>query len=165
MRFAFRLIATAMVLSFVLLVAGCSEKQSPIGAAPVFEMKTFFGESIKVDGKDAKATLLVFWATWCGPCIMEIPNLKSMQAKYRDRDFRVISVLVDDSHGVKALPIMKRFEINYPVLIGSESFMADFGGVNALPTAFLIDSAGILRDKIQGLVPEAELERRILRLL
>jgi cytochrome c biogenesis protein CcmG, thiol:disulfide interchange protein DsbE len=152
-------------VSVLATLTGCNSRQAPIGAAPILEMKTFFGETVKVDGKDAKATLLVFWATWCGPCIMEIPNLKAMHAKYGDRNFRVISILVDDQKGVKALPIMQRFGINYPVLVGTEQDMADFGGVNALPTAFLIDSEGILRDKIQGLVSEAELERRILRLL
>jgi cytochrome c biogenesis protein CcmG, thiol:disulfide interchange protein DsbE len=154
-------------LSLVCLVGlmACGEKQAPIGAAPVLKLKTYSGESFTVDGKDAQATLLVFWATWCGPCLMEMPTLVRLHAKYEDRRFRVVAINVDDVDGSKALPILNRYSVQYPVLVGSEAVMQQFGGVEALPTAFLIGSDGILRDKIRGVMAEEELERRILSLL
>ncbi len=147
------------------LTLGCQDKRPRSGEAPILTLKTYAGETMVVDGKDAKATLLVFWATWCGPCIMEMPSLIALNAKLKDRGFRVISINVDDPTGNKALPILKREGVDYPVLIGDEEDMKTYGGIEALPTSFLISSDGILRDKIRGLLPEEELERRILSLL
>jgi thiol-disulfide isomerase/thioredoxin len=136
-------------LAFLLGLLACSEKRPLIGEAPILELKTYAGENFTVDGKDAQATLLVFWATWCGPCLMEMPTLVQLHAKYQDKRFRVVSINVDDPQGNKALPIMKRYAINYPVLVGTEATMKQFGGVEALPTAFLIGPDGVLRDKIR----------------
>jgi len=146
-------------------VNGCEDKRPRSGEAPILHLKTYAGENFTLDGKDAQATLIVFWATWCGPCLMEIPSLITLNRKYQHRRFRVVAINVDDAQGGKARPILKRYGVDYPVLIGDEATMQSFGGVEALPTSFLVGSDGILRDKIRGLLPEAELERRILKLL
>jgi thiol-disulfide isomerase/thioredoxin len=160
-----RFLSFLPILLTTLLITGCDEKRPRSGEAPVFSLKTYTGESFTVDAKESRATLIVFWATWCGPCLMEIPTLIALNEKYKSKNFRVIAINVDDAEGNKARPILQRYGVNYPVLIGDDKITARFGGVKALPTSFLIDSQGILRDVLQGLYPEEEIEKRILSLL
>jgi len=96
---------------------------------------------------------------------MEMPSLVKLHAKYGDRGFRVVSINVDDPGGKKAMAIAREYGINYPTLIGNEDVMKQFGGVQALPTSFLIDKNGRLREKLQGLYPESILEKMVLEAL
>ena len=145
----------------ILLLAGCQDKQPISGKAPAISLKTYAGETYTVAGGGKQATLLVFWATWCQPCLMEIPTLVKLHGKYRDKNFRVVSINVDDPEGQKVRSIATRFGITYPVLIGNEEVMKQFGGVQALPTSFLIGRDGRIRRKLQGLYPEEQLDRLV----
>ena len=143
-------------------LSGCQEKRPITGKVPTVALKNFSGETFTLAGDDKEVTLLVFWATWCQPCLMEVPTLVKLHEKYKDRDFRVVSINVDDPEGQKVKSIVRDFGINYPVLIGNEDVMKQFGGVVALPTSFLIGRDGRIREKLQGLMPEEELERLVL---
>ncbi len=96
---------------------------------------------------------------------MEVPSLMKLHQKYKDRNFRVVSINVDDPEGQKVKAIIRDFGINYPVLIGNEEIMKQFGGIVALPTSFIVGSDGLIREKLQGLQPEDELERMVLSAL
>jgi len=146
------------------LGTGCQHKPRP-GEVPTLSLKTYSGETFTVSPEDTQVTLLVFWATWCEPCVMEIPTLVSLQEKYRGRGFRVVAINMDDADGSKAQPIMEHFGVNYPVLVGSDEVGNKLGGLWGLPTSFLIGRDGILKDKIVGLAPDGELESKILALL
>ncbi|MEO7426771.1 MAG: TlpA disulfide reductase family protein [Fibrobacteria bacterium] len=149
----------------VILLAGCQEKRAISGKVPTLSLKNFSGETFTLAGEDKDVTLLVFWATWCQPCLMEVPTLVKFHEKFRDRNFRVVSVNVDDPEGQKVKAIVRNYGINYPVLIGNEDVMKQFGGIVALPTSFLIGRDGRIREKLQGLRPEDELETMILAAL
>ena len=142
----------------LLFLQGCQDKQPISGKVPTLALKSYSGETYTVAGDDKDVTLLVFWATWCRPCLMEVPTLVKLHDKYRDRKFRVVSINVDDPEGKKVKSIAKEFGITYPILIGNEDIMRQFGGVQALPTSFLIDREGHIRQKLQGLYPEDHLE-------
>lgn len=148
-------------MAAALLFTGCEEKQPISGKVPTVSFKTYSGESFTLAGDDKDVTLLVFWATWCQPCLMEMPTLVKLHEKYHGRNFRVLSVNVDDPEGQKVKAISREFGITYPVLIGSEDIMKQFGGIVALPTAFLIGKDGHIREKLQGLQPEEELEHKV----
>ena len=92
---------------------------------------------------------------------MEMPTLVKLHEKYHGRNFRVLAVNVDDPEGQKVKAILKEYGVTYPVLIGSEEIMKQFGGVVALPTGFLIGKDGHIREKFQGLQPEEELEHKV----
>ena len=153
----YRFLTSAVVVGCIVL-AGCQEKQPISGKAPTVSLKSFSGEMVTVAGDNKDVTLLVFWATWCQPCLIEVPTLVKLHDKYRDRNFRVISINVDDPEGQKVKSIARDFGINYPILIGNEEVMKQFGGVTALPTSFLIGRDGLIKEKIQGLYPEAHLD-------
>jgi thiol-disulfide isomerase/thioredoxin len=149
---------TAVFLGMLLLLWGCRDDRPISGKAPTLSLKTHLGEAFTVPEGEQDVTLLVFWATWCQPCLMEVPTLVKLHDKYRDRNFRVVSVNVDDPGGKKIKNIVRQFGINYPVLIGNEEVMKQFGGVQALPTSFLIGRDGRIREKLQGLYPEERLD-------
>jgi thiol-disulfide isomerase/thioredoxin len=148
-----------------LLLSGCGEKRPITGKVPTVALKSYSGETFTLAGDDKDVTLLVFWATWCQPCLMEMPALVKLHGKYGDRNFRVVSINVDDPEGQKVKAISREYGINYPVLIGNEEVMKQFGGVTALPTSFLIGRDGRIREKLQGLRPEEELEHMVVQAL
>jgi thiol-disulfide isomerase/thioredoxin len=150
-----------------LLLAACGTDKRPItGEIPAITLDSFSGESFTLDPKSKEATLLVFWASWCMPCLMEIPALVSLHGKYKDRGFQVVSINVDEAHALpKAKRLAKEYGINYPSLIGTQETMRAFGGVNALPTSFLVRKDGRIKEKLMGLRSEEELERKILEML
>lgn len=148
------------------LFAACGRDQGGISAQiPNVTLKTYQGDSFTLVAEGKDATLLVFWATWCGPCLMEIPSLIQMHEKYRGRNFRVVAINIDDQEGEKVKSIASNYGINYPVLLGSDETAKQFGGIVALPTSFLVGRDGKIKEKVQGLLPEQELERKIQKLL
>lgn len=153
------------LLAPVILLISCQETRPITGKIPTVSLKNYSGETFTLAGEDQDVTLLVFWATWCQPCLMEMPSLVKLHDKYRDRKFRVVSINVDDHEGQKVKSISRDFGINYPVLIGNEEVMKQFGGVQALPTSFLIGRDGRIREKLQGLYPEEHLEQLVLKAL
>ena len=147
------------------LLSACGESHRKIsGSVPALTLKSYSGQSFALNGP-GDVTLIVFWATWCQPCLMEIPSLMHLHEKYRTRNFRVLAINVDDPEGGTVKTISANFGINYPLLVGSEDTMKQFGGVNALPTSFLVDREGKIKEKLQGVLPEAELERMVLQVL
>jgi thiol-disulfide isomerase/thioredoxin len=154
-----------VLLAFSLVLVACGEKQAISGRIPSVVFKTYAGESISLDEAQKDLTLLVFWATWCQPCIMEIPALVRLHEKYQGQNFRVLSVNVDDPDGQKVRAIGREYGINYPLIVGSEATMRQFGGVTALPTSFLITRDGKILEKLQGLRTEEDLEAMILAAL
>jgi thiol-disulfide isomerase/thioredoxin len=149
---------TSVCLGMLLLLGGCRDDRPISGKAPTVSLKTYTGEAFTLAGGEQGVTLLVFWATWCQPCLREVPTLVKLHDKYRDKNFRVVSINVDDPEGKKIKAIVREFGITYPVLIGNEEVMKQFGGVQALPTSFLIGRDGRIRERLQGLYPEDRLD-------
>jgi thiol-disulfide isomerase/thioredoxin len=162
-----QIVSALTVLSlFAIFASGCGRSSSGIsGQLPKLNFKTYQGESFTLDGQGKEATLLVFWATWCGPCMMEIPSLVELHEKYKNRNFRIVSINLDDPEGQKVKGIVADYHIKYTMLLGSDETARQFGGVNALPTSFLVGRDGKIKEKVQGLLPEEELERKIQALL
>jgi len=146
--------------SIALFFVGCREEKRA-GEVPTVSLSTYSGETFTISPRDQKVSLIVFWATWCRPCLMEIPTLVRLQDKYRDRNFRVISINIDDPEGSKTRAIIEHFGINYTVLSGSDEITHKFGGVYGIPTAFLIGHDGLIKDKIEGMAPEEMLDEKI----
>jgi thiol-disulfide isomerase/thioredoxin len=119
-------------------------------AAPPFAVKGMDGKTVSLAGAQGKVVLLNFWATWCGPCRMEVPDLVELQKKYQDR-LQVIGLVVDDEDEDAVRKFAKRYGINYPVAMATDEMRVQFGGVPALPTSFIIDAQGRVVQKHIGL--------------
>jgi cytochrome c biogenesis protein CcmG/thiol:disulfide interchange protein DsbE len=134
-------------------------------AAPDFELKDANGKIVHLSDFRGKVVLLDFWATWCGPCGIEIPWFTDFQRKYKDRGFDVLGVSMDDGGWKDVKPFVAEKKINYPVLLGDDRTSDLYGGVEALPTTFVIDREGRVASVHVGLVDKKEFDDAIQKLL
>ena len=131
-----------------------------------FTLKDVNGKDVKLASFKGKVVLLNFWATWCGPCKIEIPWFNEFQQKYQDKGFVVLGISADDT--VEQLkPFVTEFKMNYPVLVGlgREDVQEALGPVWGLPTTLLINREGKVCQTHMGLVKKADFEKGILGLL
>ncbi len=166
--FAFRLPYRPVFLLLLLcaLLTGCKsdkKKELEVGQIPPVSLTTLEGKTYTFGPKDGKVTLVVFWATWCQPCLMEIPSLIEWHKKYADRGFRVVSINIDDNEGQKMAAIYQKYDINYPLLMDDGTSEEKFGGLQALPTSFLLGRDGKVRKTFIGLYPAKVLEGEIVK--
>lgn len=133
--------------------------------APDFTLQDSGGQDVTLSELEGKVVLLNFWATWCGPCKIEMPWFLEFQQKYRDRGFTVIAVSMDEEGWDVVRPFLNELKPNFPVVIGNDKMGDDFGGVVALPTTFIIDKEGKIASTHQGLVSKSKYEKEIEQLL
>ncbi len=110
--------------------------------APDFELPTLEGKNLKLSDLRGKAVLLNFWATYCGPCKVEMPWFVELQKEYGPQGFQIIGVAMDDASTEEIAKFAKDMGINYPILLGKESVGQSYGGVGVLPTTFFLDRDG-----------------------
>ena len=154
----FPYILAAIVLSFSppLAAAQQSGEQPTIrfvrnpDPAPDFNLTGLDGKPVTLAGYKEKVILLNFWATWCGPCRAEIPDLVELQNKYRDH-LQIIGLVVDDDDRDAIKKFVAEFAINYPVALATNDLRLQYGGIPALPTSFVLDAAGRIVQKHEGL--------------
>ncbi len=118
--------------------------------APAFKLDTLDGKPISLADAHGKVILLNFWATWCGPCRAEIPDLIELQNKYKDH-LQIIGLTVDDDDPAAIKKVVEKTGINYPVAMASDEVRVQYGGIAALPTSFMLDSEGRVMQKHEGL--------------
>jgi len=166
--------ATALLLGALFI--GCSTSTRSVSAAsvkpdkdrkeaPDFALKDGDGKVVKLSDYRGKVVLLDFWATWCGPCKIEIPWFMDMQRKDKDKGFEVLGVAMDDEGWEAVKPFAAKMGMNYRLVIGNDQTAEMYGGVDALPTTFLIDRAGKIAAVHIGLTSRKDIEDGIEQLL
>ena len=146
----------AVVLGLCLTTSGASPQ-----TAPPWELKSLEGKAVKLSDFKGKVVVLNFWATWCPPCREEIPDLVSLQKQYAAQGLVVLGISMDAGGPARVASFAKKYEINYPVVMGDERVSAAYGGIEALPTTFIIDRKGSVVDGLQGATDRAGLEAKI----
>ena len=134
-------------------------------AAPDFELKDANGHTVRLSDYRGKVVLLDFWATWCGPCKIEIPWFQEFERQNKDKGFAVLGVAMDEGGWDVVKPFAQYMKINYRLVIGNDTIAEQFGGVDALPTTFLIDRDGKIAAVHVGLSGKREFEEGIRELL
>ena len=133
--------------------------------APDFALKSVDGKTIKLSDYKGKVVIIDFWATWCPPCRKGIPDLISLQKDFKN-DVVVIGISLDAEKTIKDVPgFVKNYGINYPIVYGDEKVVTAYGGIEGIPTAFVIDKKGNIVDKHVGLVPKDTYVTKIKELL
>ncbi|SPF46508.1 Redoxin domain protein [Candidatus Sulfopaludibacter sp. SbA4] len=168
------------MLSTALLVGcflqGCSTSARLVNAAsvkpdserkpaPDFTLKDADGKTVHLTDYRGKVVLLDFWATWCGPCKIEIPWFMEMQRQNKDKGFEVLGVAMDDEGWEVVKPFVADLNVNYRIVIGNDATAELYGGVDALPTTFLIDRGGKIAAVHVGLASKKDFEDGIQELL
>jgi len=133
-------------------------------AAPEFKLDALDGQPLSLAAARGKVVLLNFWATWCGPCRAEIPDLIALQQKYKDQ-LQIIGLTVDDDDAATIKQVVAEEHINYPVAMASPEVRLQYGGIAALPTSFVVDAQGRVVQKHEGLRDPALYETEIRALL
>jgi peroxiredoxin len=133
--------------------------------APDFELKDVNGKVIRLSDYKGKAVMIDFWATWCGPCQVEIPWFIDFQRKYKDQGFVVIGVSLDDDGWKAVTPFAEKMKINYPIVMGNDPTADLYGAAEALPTTVLIDRNGNVASIHVGLAGKQEFQDAIEKLL
>lgn len=120
--------------------------------APEFELSTTDGGKLKLSDYKGKVVILDFWATWCGPCRRGIPDLVDLKNTYKDK-IEIIGITVDQGNTIdKVIPFMQQYKINYPVVYANNEIIKNYGGIEAIPTSFVIDKEGKIVSKHVGLI-------------
>ena len=145
--------------------AGETKQAENAKLAPGWELPALDGHTVDSTNFKDKVVVLDFWATWCPPCRAEIPDFIALQTKYAAQGLMVVGVAVDSS----ALKTVKAFAqtmgINYPVVLADDKTVAAFGGIDGLPTTFIIDRTGHIVTQHLGYTAPAVIEDEIKKLL
>jgi thiol-disulfide isomerase/thioredoxin len=163
-------VTSSLVFFFTRLSAAQDSDQPTIrfvrnpDPAPDFKLSGLDGKPVTLADSKGKVVLLNFWATWCGPCRAEIPDLIELQNKYKDH-LQILGLVVDDDDQDEIKKFVNKFKINYPVALATDDIRIQYGGIAALPTSFMLDSEGRVVQKHEGLRDPVLYETEIRSLL
>jgi cytochrome c biogenesis protein CcmG/thiol:disulfide interchange protein DsbE len=153
------------VLLACTLLAGAGIASPGItGPAPDFTRETQSGKAVHLADYRGRVVLLNFWATWCEPCLAEIPTFARWQQQYGPAGLQILGVSMDDD----AQPVqrfLKKNPLGYPVMIGDTTLAKLYGGVLGLPLTYLIDAHGNIAGRYLGETDLQAMEAQIRALL
>jgi len=165
-------LAVALVVAATVPAAGQASRPFA-GCAPDakaanlnFTLQDLDGNDVTLSAYKGKVILLDFWATWCGPCKVEIPGFIELFSKYRSQGLQVLGFAVDDP-----VPALKAYAnelgMNYPVLVGNgrNDVLQAFGPMVGLPTTIIIARDGTICARHTGFTPKDRFERQVRALL
>ncbi|WP_028581118.1 TlpA disulfide reductase family protein [Desulfogranum japonicum] len=154
-----------LVLSLFMVIVFTACIRSPVSAGvtmPSFTLSSVSeGKTVRSADFAGKAMLITFFATWCTPCRMEIPVLKSVHGEYASQGFTVVGLSVDESGADVVARLVEQEQIPYPVLMADKATASKFGGVAAIPTSFLVNKKGEVVKTYPGYIPIGLLKKDI----
>lgn len=166
MKRASRLLALAGLLVTTAGFAATAKSSRPLlhKPAPAFVRIDLDGNEIGLRAMRGKVVLLNFWATWCGPCLEELPRFKEWQRRYGDQGFAIIAVSMDDSPDPVRV-FVGRLRPNFSIVMGDEKLGNLYGGILGLPVSYLIGREGRVEARLSGATDLDAFEARIEELL
>lgn len=127
--------------------------------APDFALESLDGGTVHLSDFRGKAILVNFWATWCQPCKIEMPWFEELRKQYGPQGFEILGIAADSADSRQAVAkFVKEMGVNYPILIGKERVNEEYGGIEYLPSSFVIDRDGKLVTRFIGLKSRSEIE-------
>ena len=145
-------------LSFAIFACLLLASQSAL--ANEFVFKDMQNKNQRLSDYNGKWVLVNFWATWCPPCLEEIPDLVELYNARKTTDFVVIGIAMTSSRE-SVLSFAKQMEISYPIVMGDDKSAAQIGRIDALPTSYLYDPSGKLVSYQAGMVTREAIESYI----
>jgi peroxiredoxin len=160
-------LAVSLLLACALLTIGCTKRTAKNRkAAPEFSLKDANGQTVHLADYRGKVVVLDFWATWCGPCKIEIPWFMEFETQFKDQGFAVLGVSMDEDGWAVIKPYVRDRKMNYRILLGDDKISTSYGGLDALPTTLLIDREGNIASVHEGVsMGKEEFKNAIVQLL
>jgi len=159
-----------LILTLGLLVTGCSPPSEPSearigGRAPDFELNSLDGQTISLSDFRGKPVLLNFWASWCGPCVFEMPFLQEIYDEWSGKGLILLAVNIGESSS-KVKEFLQKHNLSLPVLLDTKKVAAQKYNIAAIPTTFFIDKDGIIREIFLGAFPDKEvIEKKLSKII
>ncbi len=151
-KIAFAVIVLSVVAAgLVLFSTGRQPKLIHTGdAAPDFRLPALDGRSVSLSELRGKVVMIHFWATWCPPCVEEMPSIDRLSRSFVGQDFEVLAVSVDEGGEAVVKAFLQRNGLALPVLLNADRSVAGSYGTFKFPETYLVDRSGIVRHKVIG---------------
>lgn len=166
-----------LVIGVLFALMACEQRDSEKVGSPApaigermqmvrFKLESLTDDTVLDSSRLENQVLLVtFFATWCPPCIQEIPTYIDLQKSYKQKGFSVIAFSLDQGDPEPLYKLIEKYRINYPVLLADDEVIEGFGGVTGIPVTFLVNRQGEIVKKYLGYVEHDVLEKEIKSLL
>jgi peroxiredoxin len=115
--------------------------------APEFDLPALAGGSVKLSDLKGKVVIVNFWATWCPPCLQEMPGLNEIYNEYKDKGVEVLGLTLDEKGLPVTKPILTKLGIDYPILESDKSTYQNYGHILTIPFTYIIDRQGVIQKK------------------
>ena len=148
------------LLATLLLVPALMLGQST-SKAPNFNLKTADGKTIELKKLQGKVVVVNFWATWCGPCKAEIPGFLEVYKQYKSKGLEIVGISLDQDGWKPVKPFVEHYRITYPVVVGDSRLADAYGGIDAIPTTFVIDKKGNISTRHIGYMDKKTFEQLV----
>lgn len=154
---------TILILSLMLALPGCdwrgdtgestSDASDETKAAPEFDLVRVAGGTMKSADIKGKVAVIDVWATWCVPCILEIPNFNKLHEAHDGKGVQIIAITVKSGALDEIKPDVAKLDMRYPALVGDDKVVEAFGGLIGFPTTYVVTKDWRIYKKYLGMLP------------